>query len=119
MTVTQQEPKRENTSKKPDNFTIHAKRNRCPKCTHDRVYVTDKRNTRAESAEHDISKRRRHCRECGHKWSTIEIHQNIWALFRRFTSSLKRNDKDIPRQKTKDASEQRAELMESIGNHVV
>ena len=126
MTVTPQERRKEDTSKTggvkgvtPDNFTIHAKRNRCPRCSNDRVFVTDKRNTRAQSAEYDISKRRRHCRKCGHRWSTVEIHQEIWTLFRKFTREMRKSDKRIENRKKQSEMEERASLMERLGNHIV
>lgn len=66
---------------KPDNFTTLAKRNRCPKCKETQVYVVDKRNKRGTSPQYDSSRRRRHCRKCGHRWTTFEIHETVHKMF--------------------------------------
>ena len=71
-------------SKMPENFTINAKKNRCPTCLNDKVYVVDKRNKRGENPLIDRSRRRRKCDKCGHRWTTIEIHQKIWATIGKF-----------------------------------
>ena len=65
---------------------------KCPKCSNTTLYVLDSRS--AEIDEYETVRRRRVCRQCKYRWTTIEIpmgdrrHHNAIGLLAKIKGDL-------------------------------
>jgi transcriptional regulator NrdR family protein len=54
----------------------------CPKCDSTNVYVVDSRPLV------EFVSRRRHCKDCGHRFNTVEITQEEFTLLTRLQDKI-------------------------------
>lgn len=59
----------------------------CPKCAGKQVFIIDSR------AKTDHVWRRRECRDCGYRWNTVEVEQDLFE--RRKNDLQKRFDQGV------------------------
>ena len=96
----------------PENFK-NPKRHRCPMCLHVGGLLTDKRNAYGEDDPlMDYSRRRRGCKKCGHRWSTVEVHARFYDLMKRVGRELKKREKNHTPGRAQ--ADQREKLREAV-----
>ena len=70
----------------------------CPNCgcKHSRVYMTESAVKMIQRHILPAVRRKRECRHCGHRWSTVEIEESETATWTPKTHDTPENSQDFP-----------------------